>query len=606
MQFYSSSMSAPRDPGTAATLSLVPGLGQFYNGQSRKGILFLDVALINAALLCVMAFTKPVSDALSTLGQSTHMKLNSALLVTLQQIQLGTPGSLVILGLFAAFVAFSVRDAYDNAMKKRRRAIYGDSILDLTEATSGSYIFHVSLLLSLAIMALFFCVPQPAPRQFTEIEFMAQKIKKPEPLKKPVNVRDLKDMVDHGRVINRPANTNATRPLRPSQDKVLPKNPVEKSTPDKATTQPSASSSSSAPPHPTVVPRVQPAQAQPSVAQPAASAPPRPTFMPKVSASSSAAPNPNPLPASLPKLALNMPTNPMSMPSPSLNIKPAMPAPPVTMKAANSSAVQTIAPVSIMANSSTIAAVMPLPAGARSSSSPGGFANPSIHTGPLAGGNSGGTASVPSFTPGSSGTGGFRGSNVGGPIAATSMPAGSGNGTGSNPVPRAISGRPGGNSIAGPGSNGPGVVPSKSTGSGTHSGPVIVPTGGGPQGALAPDDGGGMVSPRHNTDGLKNAREAQGTPDFTAYMQDLQRRIKRAWFPSRTDLSNRVVVLFKVHSDGSVSDVSIRRSSGITRHDNAALTAVQNAAPFPPLPKYSPDAVDIEFTFDYNVFSGGR
>ena len=36
-----------RDPNLAAGLSIVPGLGQLYNGQIRKGALFLAVSTIN-------------------------------------------------------------------------------------------------------------------------------------------------------------------------------------------------------------------------------------------------------------------------------------------------------------------------------------------------------------------------------------------------------------------------------------------------------------------------------------------------------------------------------------------------------------------------------
>jgi hypothetical protein len=32
---------------------------------------------------------------------------------------------------------------------------------------------------------------------------------------------------------------------------------------------------------------------------------------------------------------------------------------------------------------------------------------------------------------------------------------------------------------------------------------------------------------------------------------------------------------------------------------------VENAAPFRPLPAGAPEDVDIQFTFDYNVFGGG-
>ena len=89
------------------------------------------------------------------------------------------------------------------------------------------------------------------------------------------------------------------------------------------------------------------------------------------------------------------------------------------------------------------------------------------------------------------------------------------------------------------------------------------------------------------------------------YMADLQRRIKRAWFPPKGNESKRVVVVFKVHSDGRLSHLRLEKPSGIAIVDQAALKAVEGASPFKPLPEGSPSDVDIQFTFDYNLFGGG-
>jgi len=93
--------------------------------------------------------------------------------------------------------------------------------------------------------------------------------------------------------------------------------------------------------------------------------------------------------------------------------------------------------------------------------------------------------------------------------------------------------------------------------------------------------------------------------DFGPYMADLQRRIKRAWFPPKGYESKRVVVVFKVHRDGALSDLRIDHSSGVAVADQAGLDAVQHASPFRPLPAGASENVDIQFTFDYNVFNGG-
>lgn len=109
-----------------------------------------------------------------------------------------------------------------------------------------------------------------------------------------------------------------------------------------------------------------------------------------------------------------------------------------------------------------------------------------------------------------------------------------------------------------------------------------------------PDDGRG-------DDAIKVRKDV----DFGPYMAELQRRIKRAWFPPRIARSKRVQVIFKVHRNGEMTNLRLANSSGLTAADEAALKAIEAAAPFHPLPAGAPADVDIEFTFDYNVFNGG-
>ncbi len=125
-----------------------------------------------------------------------------------------------------------------------------------------------------------------------------------------------------------------------------------------------------------------------------------------------------------------------------------------------------------------------------------------------------------------------------------------------------------------------------------------------------PAGGGGGEGQKGNPDANNNpggrpSVAAQADVDFGPYMADLQRRIKRAWFPPKGNESKRVVVVFKVHKGGELSHLRLDHSSGVAIADQAALKAVENAAPFRPLPAGAPDDVDIQFTFDYNVFSGG-
>ncbi len=93
--------------------------------------------------------------------------------------------------------------------------------------------------------------------------------------------------------------------------------------------------------------------------------------------------------------------------------------------------------------------------------------------------------------------------------------------------------------------------------------------------------------------------------DFGPYMADLQRNIKRSWHPPKRNESKRVVVLFKIHKNGQLSNLRIDRSSGLDVVDQAALRAIETAsANFRAFPEGASNDVDIQFTFDYNVFSG--
>lgn len=133
------------------------------------------------------------------------------------------------------------------------------------------------------------------------------------------------------------------------------------------------------------------------------------------------------------------------------------------------------------------------------------------------------------------------------------------------------------------------------TGGGSSSGTRLSQGGGGAGGTgTAGNPGGGGGRP-----GIDAIRE----PDFGPYMRDLQRRIKMNWDPPKGNESKRVVLLFKIAKDGRLLNCSVFKSSGLPNADNAALNAVKLTAPFRPLPaEFKGQSIDIQFTFDYNVF----
>lgn len=89
--------------------------------------------------------------------------------------------------------------------------------------------------------------------------------------------------------------------------------------------------------------------------------------------------------------------------------------------------------------------------------------------------------------------------------------------------------------------------------------------------------------------------------DFGPYMGSLQHQIKKFWSPAKENESKRTSVIFKISKTGAMSDLHVGKSSGSEEVDMAGLRAVENAAPFRPLPAGSPDTVSIEFTFDFHI-----
>ena len=63
--------------------------------------------------------------------------------------------------------------------------------------------------------------------------------------------------------------------------------------------------------------------------------------------------------------------------------------------------------------------------------------------------------------------------------------------------------------------------------------------------------------------------------DYGSYMADLQRRVKRSWFPPKGNESKRVVVVFKIDRNGNMSNLRLEKSSGLAIADTAALKAVK-------------------------------
>ena len=136
--------------------------------------------------------------------------------------------------------------------------------------------------------------------------------------------------------------------------------------------------------------------------------------------------------------------------------------------------------------------------------------------------------------------------------------------------------------------------------SGSTSGRTLSSTGStGSRGGSGSVGNGGPGGNPNGPWGVDALRE----PNFAPYMRELQSRIKYNWDPPKGNESKRVVLLFRIAKNGQLLSNRVSKSSGLAAADRAALNAVEVTAPFRPLPaEFRGQYIDIQFTFDYNVF----
>ena len=96
---------------------------------------------------------------------------------------------------------------------------------------------------------------------------------------------------------------------------------------------------------------------------------------------------------------------------------------------------------------------------------------------------------------------------------------------------------------------------------------------------------------------------------YAWYLNTLRTKIADSWDPPGdrmvTGRGNQVLVRFRVHRDGHVSDIRIEGASGAPGLDASARRAVERASPFPPLPnQWVGDHLDAVVRF--NVSEGPR
>jgi TonB family protein len=92
---------------------------------------------------------------------------------------------------------------------------------------------------------------------------------------------------------------------------------------------------------------------------------------------------------------------------------------------------------------------------------------------------------------------------------------------------------------------------------------------------------------------------------FQYYLQIIMDRVSASWFTSLVapGVSGdfQTTVFFKIYRNGGISNLKVEETSGIQSLDMSALRAIQNASPFPPLPKeYEDEFLGIHLIFEHS------
>ncbi|MDR2666092.1 MAG: TonB C-terminal domain-containing protein [Endomicrobium sp.] len=90
------------------------------------------------------------------------------------------------------------------------------------------------------------------------------------------------------------------------------------------------------------------------------------------------------------------------------------------------------------------------------------------------------------------------------------------------------------------------------------------------------------------------------TPDFkySYYAGEVVKKISKQWKWVENYCQLTVIVYFKIHRNGSISNISIKKSSGNSEYDKYALDTIQRAMPFPDLPEdYVNNILGVYFEF---------
>lgn len=92
-----------------------------------------------------------------------------------------------------------------------------------------------------------------------------------------------------------------------------------------------------------------------------------------------------------------------------------------------------------------------------------------------------------------------------------------------------------------------------------------------------------------------------GNFPYMGYVNILRNKVAQNWNPAPYSSSSpkKVLVYFRILKDGRVDNLTIKESASVSFIDRAAIRAIMNSAPFPPLPSGYTDAyLGVYFMFE--------
>ena len=93
---------------------------------------------------------------------------------------------------------------------------------------------------------------------------------------------------------------------------------------------------------------------------------------------------------------------------------------------------------------------------------------------------------------------------------------------------------------------------------------------------------------------------------YVTYARVIKERIMAHWsYPQEARnnlLEGRLLAVFSLNKEGSLTRLDIRESSGYDILDREAARAIRNASPFPPFPEHiTVSRLNVQATFDYYI-----